>query len=152
MSIQAVFNQLTQDNGPILLLIVAVATLVQITPIKINPWSALFGWIGRQINKEVVDKINVVEARLNDHINESSDAELRARRAAILDFSSSILRGVNYHKEKFEFMITECDSYEKYCKDNDIRNGVAEASIAEIRKIYQDHLHRNDFLSDKKGE
>ena len=43
-------------------------------------------------------------------------------------------------------MINECDQYEKYIDENKIKNGVAEASIAEIRRIYQEHLRNHDFL------
>lgn len=150
MTIQEIMETLVADRGPIALVFVIALTLLQVSPIKINPWTAILHWLGKQINKDVIDKIDVVEKRLDAHIKDSEDNELKARRVAILDFSSSIIRGVNYHREKFDFMIKECDSYEQYCKDNNIKNGVAEASISEIRRIYQEHLRNFDFLSDKK--
>lgn len=149
MTLQQILDLLVQDRGPIILIIIVATTLVQISPIKINPWSTLFRWLGQQLNKEVIEKIDNVEDRLNTHINESIEVELRSRRVSILDFSSSVIRGVNYHKEKFDFMVAECDNYESYCKENNIKNGVAEASIAEIRRVYQEHLHNSDFLTGK---
>ena len=149
MTLQEILETVVADRGPIVLICLAAMTLIQITPIKLNPWSALFKWLGKQINKEVIDKIDLVEKRLDQHIKDSEDNELTARRSAILDFSSSVIRGVNYHREKFDFMIKECDSYEKYCKDNDVKNGVAQASIEEIRRIYQEHLRNSDFLTEK---
>ena len=146
MTMQQLMEMIVADRGPIVLVIVAVMTLLQVTPIKINPWSAIFKWLGKQLNTDVINKIDNVEKRLDKHIQESEESDLKARRVSILDFSSSIIRGVNYHREKFDFMINECDSYEKYCKENDIKNGVAEASIAEIRRIYQEHLRNADFL------
>lgn len=148
MTFQQIIEQIVADRYSILCVILILTTLVQIAPIKINPWGAIFGWIGRQLNKEVIEKIDTVEQRLDDHILESADAELRARRVDILDFSSSVLRGVNYHKEKFDFMMTECDNYETFCTENDIKNGVAEASIAEIRRVYREKLRANNFLSE----
>lgn len=147
MTAQMVLDFIVQNQAALLLGVTVLMTFVEIVPIKINPWSAIFRWFGKQINKEVITKIDAIEKRLDGHIEESEKNELRSRRTNILDFSSSIIRGVNYHREKFDFMITECDSYEKYCKDNGIKNGVAEASIAEIRRIYQEHLRNNDFLS-----
>ena len=148
MTIQEIMEMIVADRGPIALVFVIALTLLQISPIKINPWTAILNWLGKQINKEVLDKIDLVEKRLDEHIQDSEDNTLKARRVAILDFSSSIIRGVNYHREKFDFMINECDSYEKYCADNKIKNGVADASIAEIRRIYQEHLRNADFLTE----
>lgn len=149
MSLQDILQHVVNDSGPIILIILIATTLIQISPIKINPWGSLFKWIGKQVNTEVIEKINKVESRLDKHVKESLEAELRTRRVSILDFSSSVIRGVNYHKEKFDFMIGECDNYEKYCQDNNIKNGVAEASIAEIRRIYSEHLKNGDFLAEK---
>ncbi len=53
-------------------------------------------------------------------------------------------------KEQFDFVIKECDTYEKYIKKNEIKNGVIEAAINEIRRIYQKCIHENSFL--KEGE
>lgn len=149
MSVQEILEKIVSDREPILLTILIVGTLVQIAPIKLNPWGAIFKWLGRQLNREVMEKIDTLETQLDDHIKESAEAELRARRVSILDFSSSVIQGVNYHKEKFDFMIAECDSYEKYCQDNNVKNGVAEASIAEIRRVYKERLHSNSFLREK---
>lgn len=147
MTIKDLVELLAQDKGPISFTIIIAMTIIQVIPqIKLNPWSAIVRWIGRQLNEEVIEKINTVETRLNSHIHDSEEQDLKARRTSILDFSSSVIRGVNYHREKFDFMIAECDSYEKYCKDNEIKNGVAEASIAEIRRIYKEHLRNDDFL------
>lgn len=152
MAIKEIATAIMSDSGPITLLFLCLITLVEIVPIKVNPWSAIFKWIGRQVNKEVIEKINTVEERLDKHISDSDESDLKIRRARILDFSSSILRGTNYHKEKFDFMISECDSYEQYCHDNDIINGVATASIKEIRRVYQDRLRNSNFLSDQEEE
>lgn len=152
MTIQQLMEMIVADRGPICLVILIALTLLQIAPIKINPWSAIFKWLGKQLNTDVIKKIDDVEKRLDEHIKDSLESELKARRVSILDFSSSIIRGVNYHREKFDFMIKECDSYEEYCKKNDIKNGVAEASIAEIRRIYQEHLRNADFLIEKSQE
>lgn len=149
MTLKQILETLLADRGPIMLGLAIALSCVQISPLKLNPWDAIFGWIGRLINKEVIAKIDTVEKRLDKHILDSEQNDLKVRRTTILDFSSSVIRGVNYHREKFDFMISECDSYEEYCRENRIKNGVAEASIAEIRRIYQDHLRRDDFLVEK---
>lgn len=149
MTIKELLEMVVDDRGPILFILGILMTGVQISPIEINPWDAIFRWLGGHLNKEVIEKIQEVESRLDKHIRDSEQIELRTRRTNILDFSSSVIRGVNYHKEKFEFMINECDAYEEYCRDNNVKNGVADASIAEIRRIYKDHLRKDDFLVEK---
>ena len=39
----------------------ALLTILQISPIKINPWSALARSIGRALNKDVLDRLTTVE-------------------------------------------------------------------------------------------
>lgn len=62
MSIQEI---VTYSGGALLILM----TLVQITPIKINPWSAIGRALGNALNKDVIDKLEKVENRLNEHID-----------------------------------------------------------------------------------
>ncbi len=161
MSFTEIFEMLANEEGFWIGLGIFILSIIEVTPIKINPWSALFGWIGKKANKEVIDRldktdkridgvdgrIDGLDKRLDEHIVNSLETELKQRRMAILDFSSSLIRGMNYHKEKYDFMIAECDSYEKYCNENDIVNGVATASIAEIRRIYGERLRTGSFLT-----
>lgn len=155
MTLKQIFEELFADRGPLIAFFLVATTVVQVAPIKLNPWSGIVRWIGDKLNSGVIKKIGEVEnkvdnidARLNNHIKDSDEKDIRDRRQAILDFASSIIRGENYNREKFQFMITECDSYQKYCKDNDVINGVADASIREIRRVYDERLRNNSFLSD----
>lgn len=152
MTIKEIMEMILNDRGPILLTTFITMTGVELSPLKINPWGALFNWLGNRLNKEVIEKVDTIEKRLDKHIADSEQSDLKARRTSILDFSSSVIRGVNYHREKFDFMIAECDSYEQYCKDNHVKNGVAEASIAEIRRVYKERLRNSDFLVEKLPE
>ena len=45
-------------------ILLAVLTVIQIAPIKINPWSALAKAIGRAINGEVIAKVDQLERDL----------------------------------------------------------------------------------------
>ena len=60
------------------------------------------------------------------------------------------MNGRPHTKEEFEFVISECDQYEKYIERTQSKNGVATATIAEIRRLYKKGLHDNSFL--KEGE
>ena len=39
--------------------IAILGTFIEVSKIKLNPWSDLFRWIGSRINAEVIDEIKV---------------------------------------------------------------------------------------------
>ena len=61
MSIQEI---LASSGGALVILM----TLVQIAPIKVNPWSAIGKMIGKALNGDVIAKLNEVQGRLDEHI------------------------------------------------------------------------------------
>ena len=155
MTIKQIIELISKDGASWLILIMILASIIQISPIKLNPWTALANWLGRALNKTVINKVDevnkkveAVDKKLNDHIVESENQALQSTRSEILSFGSSIISGKNYNKEKFDFMISKCDKYEKYCKENNVANGVADATIKEIRRIYALRLADGGFLKE----
>ena len=47
-------KEILETGGGVLLI---VLTLVQIAPIKVNPWSVIAATLGRALNKDVIDLI-----------------------------------------------------------------------------------------------
>lgn len=71
----------------------------------------------------------------------------RNYRRDILNFYDACRNGQKHTKEQFDFIIHQCDCYEKYIQDHDIKNGIIEVAIKEIRRLYeswtlQDTLNR----------
>ena len=130
---------------------------VEFTPIKWNPWSAILGWIGSRLNSRLNSKLSEIDTKvdklsndLEKHIVESNAKELRDTRKDILNFCNSCMIGQKHTKEQFEFVLKQCDSYEKYIEDNKIKNGVIDAAIKEIRRLNQKCIQENSYL--KEGE
>lgn len=176
MKLVDIYNMLTQNTPVVLVIIFVLMTVIEITPLKINPWGHLLRLFGRAINADVSEKvdtldkslnekiskldqenkerdeifgqrIDVLEEKLDTHIAESDERDVRLRRESILDFASAVANGRNYTKEQYEQMLKECDDYELYCERKKFKNSVAMASIAIIQKTYEEHLLNNDFLS-----
>lgn len=146
MNLLSVWNFLKEESSVVATIVVVILTLIQITPIKINPISAIFRWLGKMLNGDLADKIGSVDKKLEKHIHESDERDLRKRRESILDFASAIANGRNYSKEQFEQMLKECDDYAQFCRDKNFINSVADESISLIKSAYSEHLRENSFL------
>lgn len=64
----------------------------------------------------------------------------------ILDFFNSSRNGRPHHKEEWDHVIEQVKTYERYVELHDIDNGVLEEASIWLRKEYQEHLDKNDFL------
>lgn len=137
--------EVTSATTFIIILAVILTTLVQISPLKLNPWDFCLGWIGDRLNSHILKKVDALDEKLTEHVQESRDSSVKRKRQRILQFVEDGMGGKRYTKETFEFMMRECDDYETYIRDHEIKNGVIEASITEIRRRYIDHVHNADF-------
>jgi len=132
----------------VVFLILFLMTIIQVAPIKINPWDKILVWFGNHMNADIVKRVDVIEDKLDEHIKDSSEERIRKVRADILDFGNACMNGRPHTKEEFEFVISECDTYEKHIEKLQIRNGVATATITEIRRLYEKGIQENSFLKE----
>ena len=127
--------------------LVALLTIIQVSDIKINPWSAIGRAIGRAINGEVLDKVGALEAEvqgIKDDIEEQAAVNCRAR---ILRFGDEVLHNDRHSKDHFDQTLRDIAKYELYCKDHpDFENNVTELTGQRIKEVYMRQLHDNDFL------
>jgi hypothetical protein len=143
MTLEEIRNIALGGGGIILLLM----TIVQITPIKFNPWSFLSRKIGRAINGEVIDKVDRLSKDVSDLRDECSERDATLSRTHILRFGDEILHGVPHSKEHYEQILLDVDAYEEYCETHqDYKNNVAVATIKHIKRMYQKHMEEDSFL------
>ena len=117
-------------------IVLAAMTLIQIAPIKLDPWSAIARAVGRAINKDVIDKLDETREILDTHIKMDGARTADAHRARIL-----------HTQEEFVEILAEIDQYEKYCKANpDYQNNRTTHAVANISRVYDDRLIKHDFL------
>lgn len=134
---------LTQGGGVVLVLM----TLIQIAPIKVNPWTTIARAIGKAINGEVLDKLGQVEKRLDEHITTDDERDADLHRTRILQFNTELLRDIKHTKEDFSEILYNIDCYEKYCREHpEYQNNRAVHAIANIGRVYDERLEKHDFL------
>ena len=121
-------------------LLLALMTIVQIAPIKINPWSWLAEAIGRAINAEVIKKLDA-------HITMDDRRTADGHRARILHFNNELLRDIGHTQEEFFEVLAEIDAHEKYCREHpEYPNNRAVLAIENIQEVYKERLKKRDFL------
>lgn len=134
---------LGQIVGRIAGVIAVLSIFIEITPVKINPISALLRWVGKQINKELMDKVNTLETKVGA-LEKSDVIDCRVR---ILTFADEIRHGVRHSEETFDQVLSDIDTYERYCTEHpDFMNNKAVAAKAKILDIYSECMDNNDFL------
>ncbi|MBE6583002.1 MAG: hypothetical protein E7648_07055 [Ruminococcaceae bacterium] len=135
-------------------LAIIILSLIQISPIRINPWSAFGRFIGRAINAVVLKEIEEVkkaqkEARekLDEHIAVDDERNADGHRQRILQFNNELLRDIPHTREDFIEILAEIDFYERYCREHEnYKNNRAVHAIANIERVYDERLKKHDFL------
>lgn len=144
----------------IIVLICILSSLIQIAPIKINPWSSFFYMIGKYLNQDVEKHLDKVDSTLmklqedsksiHNSLNEFSYALSEHKaidcRVRILSFEDGLQHGESYTKESFDNILNDITFYEVFCKEHpDFRNNIAWLSISHIKSEYKKRLIDHNF-------
>jgi seryl-tRNA synthetase len=163
------------NSGLWLTILFGLLTLVEITPIKLNPWSWFGSIIGKAFTGEVMKEIGGLKQEISgvkkeiggvkqevgsvkqeiqdikqdvaDIREEAKEREATSRRSRILEFGDEILHEVAYSKEHWDSVLIDITEYENYCDDHPhYMNNIARATIRHIKDMYQKHLADDSFL------
>ena len=143
--------ELFAGGGGLLLL---ALSLVEIAPIRVNPWSAAARWLGSIVNRDVLDRLDEIsrvqrdtQQRLDAHIRVDDERAADMHRAKILRFNNELLRDIPHTREEFIEILAEIDGYEAFCRAHpDYQNNRAIHAIANIGRTYDERLQKHDFL------
>lgn len=116
-------------------------TIVQITPIKINPWSKILSLLKKCLIGDLDKRVNSLEKLVIDE-------KVENKRWNILQFANTCHRHVKHTREEWAHCLKELDWYDKFCKENDVPNGEMVACSAYLRSLYQDLLKSDSFLQE----
>lgn len=135
---------LAKDNsGIVALCVLVVMSLVEVSPIKINPWS----FLGNMLNKGVIDKMDKLENDVAEVKKEVAESSAVTSRYRILRFDDEILHEVRHTKEHFDQILLDIDVYEGFCDEHpDFKNNLAVMAIRHIKQVYQKCSTDNSFL------
>ena len=127
--------------------LVVLLTLVQIAPVKVNPWSAIAKAVGRAVNADVAKELCEIKKKLDDHVTMDDRRTADGHRTRILHFNNELLRSIGHTEEEFNEVLAEIDAYEEYCEEHpEYPNNRAVLAIENIRSNYKERLQKHDFL------
>ena len=135
-------------------LLFLVLSMIEIAPIKVNPWSAIARALGSVINRDVIARLDDISRvqrdtrqRLDDHIKLDDERDADMHRAKILRFNNELLRDIPHTREEFIEILAEIDGYEAFCRAHpDYQNNRAVHAVANIKRVYAERLQKHDFL------
>lgn len=125
--------------GNATLLLAVLSIFVEITPIKINPISAVLRWISKAINGPIYETLKEIRDTIDDN-------EIDRIRWEILDFANSCRNGRLHTKDEFTHIIALNEKYHEILKKRDLTNGLIDLEYSYIVALYKKCCEKNSFL------
>lgn len=143
MNIDDIKELFTVGGGALVVLL----TLVQISPIKLNPWSKLAQLIGHALNAEVLEQQKQTQQKLDEHIKVDDERNANLLRTQILRFNDELIDDRHHTREHFIETLAVIDAYEDYCRSHpNYKNNRCICAVANIKRVYNERLQKHDFL------
>lgn len=148
-------DKLDFSSLPMLVLtaLLGISVFVQISPIKVNPWSWVAKVVRNALYGDVSRRLEAIEKKLDEHVDTDDKREADNYRSQILHFNNELLRPIDHTKEEFIEVLTKIDAYEKYCDSHpNYPNNRAVLAIKNIEETYRDRMKKRDFLPESSPE
>lgn len=127
--------------------VVAVASLLEVSKLKINPWTAFFRLLGRAINADLLKEIESMQKRMEQSEQDRAEQDAIELRRRILLFGDEVARGVKHSEEHFNQILQDMTDYETYCQEHeDFKNDKTVITSERIKEAYKHCLKTGDFL------
>lgn len=133
--------------GDMLIALGLLLSLIQIAPLKLDPWTALFGWIGKKMTGDLSRKIDALEKKLDGLEAKEDRRDAVNKRVRILRFEDELQSDARHSKDSFDQVLSDITDYDQYCTGHpEFRNNQTSATVEHIKKVYSERLERRDFL------
>jgi hypothetical protein len=118
------------DGG---LTLIVVLSIIQVTPIKVNPWDKIARAVGKMLNADVMERLDETKAD--------------TARYRIIRFADEIRQGILHSEEHFGQILSDIKMYEDYCSTHPAyKNQKAVMAIDKIEKTYRKCMDEDSFI------
>lgn len=138
---------LNQNKFQACVIVLCFMSLIQVSPIQINPWEKIGELVRSFLMKDVQKELQEVKKEVLEIAVTTDDNEVWRLRHEILDFSNSCKNGRRHTKDEFEHILEAHDRYETIIKKRKIKNGVMDIEHQYIRDVYRKSLENDNFLN-----
>ena len=111
--------------------IVILLSLIQISPLKLNPWDKLLGWFGKKLNGATERRLETVEKQIRD-------MWINNHRQTVLTFARECRANIEHSSDEWTNVLNVAEEYEKYVLENKVTNGIITQDTEYLRKLYQE--------------
>ena len=133
MTITEVFQKITTGEmaGWALTALILLLSLIEISPLKLNPWEKILGWIGKKMNGATEKRLEAVEKQI-------TDMWVNGHRNTILIFAREARAGVAHSSDEWTNVLNQAEEYESFVRARKITNGIITQDTEYIRNLYQE--------------
>ena len=132
------------------------SVIIEVTPIKLNPWSWIARKIGKAINHDVLNKIDCLEKKnaelecgIENVKNALAEKDAKDARMAILRFGDDLIfyPDRKYSKDRFDEVAHIITEYDNYCKEHpEFPNHMTQTTSKLILNEYHRRMAEHDFM------
>lgn len=129
--------------------LIALTGVIEIIPIKLNPWSWLARHIGRAINREVIDKVDTLSGDVIELKRSIDERDAKSARESILEFGDELIYSPDkmHSKDRFDTVVQRITEYDAYCVAHpEFKNHMTESTKRLILKQYEKCMKDHSFL------
>ena len=140
MTITELFEKITAGEmaGWVLAALIVLLSLIQVSPLKLNPWDNIFAWVGKKMN-------GATEKRLSEVEKQVSDMWINHHRQCILTFARECRSGISHSSDEWSNVLNVAEEYEQYVREKRITNGIIHQDTQYLRKLYQELSMEHKF-------
>lgn len=140
MTLGNIWDVITHNPGWITVIIVLLFSLVEVSKIKLNPWSAIGRLIGKFLG--ITGLSNKIDA-LEKKVDENQATTIRVR---ILRFEDELQDNKYHSKDSWDQCMDDIRRYHEYVNEHPkFINDITVASIDHIKKEYRERMEKRDW-------
>ena len=118
--------------------IVGAITLIQVAPIKLDPWTWIAKWFRKISAGDIEKKLADIETKVDRIENTIEEREAVLARTHILRFNDEIHNGIHHSSEYFLQTLDDIAKYDQYCASHPkFANGRTVVACENIRATYK---------------
>ena len=121
------------------IIILVLLSLVQISPIKFNPYDRFFAWLRHKLLGNIEDDIKDFKEQINS-------VWINFNRQHILRFARECRQNVIHSLDEWHYVLKMATEYEEFCKNNDVVNGIIDVETQYIRDLYLEYSREGKFI------